>query len=70
MSIRPGCYDAPRSFNGTYTAQSGWATYQDRGAPVRVPVFVEVTSSFDPGCKYDKAAKDAGCAGCSNQVGK
>ena len=71
MTIRPGCYNAPRTFNGTYTAQSGWSpTYMDRGVPVRVPVFVEVQSSFETGCKYDMAKTDAGCAGCSNQMGK
>lgn len=65
-----GCYNKPRQFDGKYTAQAGWsATYQDRGAPVRVPVFVEVQSSFKPGCKYDKAASDARCVGCDNLVG-
>jgi len=68
MTPRPGCYNTPRDFTGKYTAQAGWSpTYEDRGVPVRVPVYVEVTSRFELGCKYDKAAEDASCAGCCNQ---
>lgn len=65
------CYNLPRhDSKASYTAQSGWndTFYDGFGVPFKTQRYVEITTDFQPGCKYDLRGSDARCDGCVNRA--
>lgn len=66
-----GCNNKPRPTVGaTQVGQAGWRHFRDGfGNPCRRPVYVDIPYAMSTTCQYDKADKDAGCAGCEHRKG-